>query len=173
MHRIDHSLPLFFTRVRGTHIPITPQLVTDVLHVPRIEFPNYLSCERLRTVSKDELMSSFCERPTAWGERLFTPWRSFAKGLRFMNMVITFVLHPFSHYNSITEPRARFLLSLLKHFIIDFPSHFIRSIIDVHLDSVSRDKLIFPSTITRTPFFHSFSLIQPFFHHVCHRLRYH
>ena len=66
-----------------------------------------------------------------------------------MNMVMTFVLHPLSHYNSITEPRARFLLSLLEHFTIDFPSHFFLSIIDVHLDSASRDKLIFPSAITR------------------------
>ena len=66
-----------------------------------------------------------------------------------MNMVMTFVLHPLSHYNSITEPRARFLLSLLEHLTIDFPSHFILFIIDVHLDSVSRDKLIFPSVITR------------------------
>ena len=66
-----------------------------------------------------------------------------------MNMVITFVLHPLSHYNSITEPRARFLLSLLEHLTIDFPFHFILSIIDVHLDSASRDKLIFPSAIMR------------------------
>ena len=66
-----------------------------------------------------------------------------------MNMVMTFVLHPLSHYNSITEPRARFLLSFLEHLTIDFPSHFILFIIDVHLDSVSRDKLIFPSAITR------------------------
>ena len=66
-----------------------------------------------------------------------------------MNMVMAFVLHPLSHYNSITKPRARFLLSLLEHLTIDFPSHFILFIIDVHLDSASRDKLIFPSTITR------------------------
>ena len=72
-----------------------------------------------------------------------------AKGPRFMNMVITFVLHPLSHYNSITEPRALFLLSLLEHLTINFSSHFILSIIDVHLDSASRDKLIFPSAITR------------------------
>ena len=64
-------------------------------------------------------------------------------------MVMTFVLHPLSHYNSITEPRAQFLLSLLEHLTIDFPSHFIMSIIDVHLDLASRDKLIFPSAITR------------------------
>ena len=66
-----------------------------------------------------------------------------------MNMVMTFVLHPLSHYNSIIESRARFLLSLLKHLTIDFPSHFILSIIDVHLDSMSRNKLIFPSVIMR------------------------
>ena len=66
-----------------------------------------------------------------------------------MNMVMTFVLHPLSHYNSITEPHTRFLLSLFKHLIIDFPSHFIMSIIDVHLDSAFCDKLIFPSAITR------------------------
>ena len=149
MHEIDRSVPLFFTRVRGTRIPITPQLVADVLQVPRIEFPNYPSCERLRTMSWDELMSAFCECPFAWGERLFTLCRPFAKGPRFINMVMTFVLHPLSHYNSITEPRARFLLSLLEHFTIYFPSRFILSIIDVHLDSVSRDKLIFPFAITR------------------------
>ena len=149
MHGIDRSVSLFFTRIRGTRIPVTSQLVADVLRVLRIEFPDYPSYERLRTVSRDKLMSSFCECPTAWGERLFTPCRPFAKGLRFMNIVMTFVLHPLSHYNSITEPRAQFFISFLEHFTIDFPSHFILSIIDVHLDSTSRDKLIFPSAITR------------------------
>ena len=100
-------------------------------------------------MSRDKPMSSFCERPIAWGERLFTPCRPFAKGSRFMNMVMTFVLHPLFHYNSITELCAQFLLFLLEHLTIDFPSHFILSIIDVHLDSASRDKLIFPSAITR------------------------
>ena len=66
-----------------------------------------------------------------------------------MNMGMTFVLHPLSHYNSIIKSRARFLLSLLEHLTIDFPSHFSLSIIDVHLDSATRDKLIFPSAITR------------------------
>ena len=65
MHRIDRSIPFFFTRVRGTPIPVTPQLVADMIRVPRIEFPDYPSCERLRTVSRDELMSAFCKRPTA------------------------------------------------------------------------------------------------------------
>ena len=65
MHEIDHSVPLFFTHVRGTRIPITPQLVTDVLRVPRIEFPDYPGCELLRTMSRDELMSTFYEHLTS------------------------------------------------------------------------------------------------------------
>ena len=90
-------------------------------------------------MSKDELKSAFCEHPFKWGERQFTYCSSFAKGPRFLNMVMTFVLHPLSHYNSITETRAQFLLSLLDHLTIDFLSHFILSIIDVHLDFASRD----------------------------------
>ena len=64
MHGIDHSVPQFVTHVRGISFPVTPQLVADVLRVPRIEFPDYPSYERLRTVSKDELMSAFCECPS-------------------------------------------------------------------------------------------------------------
>ena len=62
---------------------------------------------------------------------------------------MTFVLHPLSHYNSIIEPRAWFLLSLLEHLTIDFSSHYILSILDIYRDTTSRDKLIFPSAITR------------------------
>ena len=46
-------------------------------------------------------------------------------------MVMTFVLHPLSYYNSIIEPRAHFLLSLIEDLFIDFPSHFILFRIDV------------------------------------------
>ena len=125
MHGLDSSVPLFHTHVRDTYIVVTPELVSDVLHVPRVEHPDYPECERLRTMSKEEMISAF------------------------MNMVMTFVLHPLSHYNSIIEPCARFLLSLLEHLTIDFPLHFILSIIDVYRDISTRDKLIFPSAITR------------------------
>ena len=64
-------------------------------------------------------------------------------------MVMTFVLHPLSHYNSITKPHTRFLLSLLKHLTIDFLSHFILSIVDVYRDIATHDKLIFPLAIMR------------------------
>ena len=128
---------------------VTSDIVSEVLHVPRVEHPDYPSCECLRTMSKDELISALYEHTSDWGDRQFTPCSTFAKGPRFMNIVMTFVLHHLSHYNSITEPRARFLLSLLEHLTIDFPSHFIFSIIDVYRDTVTHDKLIFPSAITR------------------------
>ena len=106
MHGFDYSVPHFITSVRGTHIVVTPQIFTDVHRVPKVEFPYYLSCDHLKLVPKDELISTFCERPSNWGERQFTYCSGFAKGPRFLNMVMTFVLDPFCHYNSITEPYA-------------------------------------------------------------------
>ena len=106
MHEIDRLIPLFFTHVRGTRIPVTSQLIANVLRVLKVEFPDYPGCERLWTVSKDELKSTFCKRPCEWGECQFTYCSAFAKGPWFLNMVMTFVLHPLSHYNSIIESRA-------------------------------------------------------------------
>ena len=130
-------------------IVVTPQLVVDVLHVLRLEHLDYPGCDRLRTMSNDEMISAFYKRPSDWGDRQFIPCKAFAKGPRFINMVMTFILLPFSHYNFVTEPRARFLLSLLEHLTIDFPSQFILSLINVYRDTATRDKLIFPSAITR------------------------
>ena len=76
MHRIDSSVPLFHTRIRGTRIVVTPELVSDVLRVPRVKHLDYPGCERLRTVSKDEMISAFCERLADWGDRKFTPCAS-------------------------------------------------------------------------------------------------
>ena len=69
MHGFNFSVPLFSTRARGTRIVVTPQLVADVLHVLRVEHPDYLGCERLWTVSKDEMIFAFCECPADWGDR--------------------------------------------------------------------------------------------------------
>jgi len=69
MYGFDYSVPLFITCVRGTRIVVTSDIVSDVLHVPRVTHPDYPDCDRLRTVSKDELISFFCERPSDWGDR--------------------------------------------------------------------------------------------------------
>ena len=42
---------------------VTSDIVSEVLHVPRVAHPDYPSCDLLRTVSKDELMSLFSETP--------------------------------------------------------------------------------------------------------------
>ena len=106
MHGFDYSVPLFVTRVRGTRIVVTLEIVFDVLFVLKVEHPDYPSCERLKTMSKDELISAFCERPSDWGDHQFTPCTTFSKGSQFLNMVITSVLFPLSYYNFITEPHA-------------------------------------------------------------------
>ena len=62
---------------------------------------------------------------------------------------MTFVLTSQSHYNTIIEPHARFLLSLLEGLSINFPLHMIKSIIDYYRDMATRDKLIFLSAIMR------------------------
>ena len=149
MHGFDTSVPHFFSRVRGTHIAVTSDIVSEVLHVPRVMHPDYPSFNCLRIVSKKELSSLFCETPSSWGDHQNTPCSGFAKGSRFLNMVMTFIIHLLSYYNSITKPRARFLLSLLKDISIDFSSHFILSLIDVYRDTATHDKLIFSSAITR------------------------
>ena len=150
IHGFYYSIPpQFVTRVRGIRMVVTLDIVSEVLHVPRVVHPNYPSYEHLRTVSKDELASLFCETPSSWGECQNTPCLAFANGPRFLNMLMTLILHPLSHYNTITKPHAHFLLSLIEDPFIDFPSYFILSLIDIYKDMVTCDKLIFPSAITR------------------------
>ena len=146
---MDLIVQYLISLLQATRIVVTLEIVSDVLRVPRVEHPNYPSCDCLKIVSKDKLIYAFCKCPSDWGDRQFISCTGFAKGSRFFNMVMTFVLHPLSHYNFITEPHARFLLSLLENLSIDFPSHFILSLIDVYRDMITRDKLIFPLAIAR------------------------
>ena len=172
MHRFDTSVSHFFSCIRGTCIVVTSDIVPELLHVPRVVHPDYPSCNRLRTVSKDELSSLFCEKPSSWGDRQKTPCSVFVKGPRFLNMVMAFILHPWSHYDSIIEPRARFLLSLLEDISVDFPSHFILSLIDVYRDMTTRDKLIFPFKAF-SPFFCFPSRVSSFYGYECYKRYYH
>ena len=143
MHGFDYSIPQFVTRVQGIHIVVTSDIVSEVLHILKVAHPDYPSCKSLRTVSKNKLASLFYETPSSLGKCQNTSYSAFAKGLRFLNMVMAFILHPLSHYNTITEPRAHFLLSLIENLSIDFHSHFILSLINVYKDTATRDKLIF------------------------------
>ena len=168
MHGFDYSISQFSSCVQGIRIIVTPEIVSEVLQVPRVVHPDSLGYQRLRTVSKEDLSSLFCETPSSWGDHQNTSCLAFAKGLRFLNMVMTFILHPLSYYNTITKPRARFLLSLIKGLTIDFPLHFILFFIDIYKDTVTCDKLIFPSIIMRLLRHFSISYLEsPHFSFMC------
>ena len=55
MHGFDTSVPHFVTRVRGIRIVVTLDLISEVLHVPRVAHLDYPGCDRPRNVSQDEL----------------------------------------------------------------------------------------------------------------------
>ena len=65
MHKFNYSICHFVTRVRGTRIVVTLNIVFEVLHVPRVAYLDYLSRNHLKTVSKDELSSLFYETPSS------------------------------------------------------------------------------------------------------------
>ena len=65
MHGFDYFVPQFSTHVRDIRMVVTLDIVFEVLHVPRVAHPDYLCFECLRTVSKDELTSLFCETPSS------------------------------------------------------------------------------------------------------------
>ena len=55
MHAIDTSIPRFTTILRGTHIVVTLELISEVLHVPIMDRLDYPSHRRLSSISSDEL----------------------------------------------------------------------------------------------------------------------
>ena len=61
MHGFDYFVLHFVTRIRGMRIVVTLDLIFEVLHVPRVEFADYLGCEHLKTMSKGKLSSCFYE----------------------------------------------------------------------------------------------------------------
>ena len=54
MHGFDTLVLQFVTRVRGTCIVVTPDLISDLLHVLRVAHLDYPSCDRLcpKTISR-------------------------------------------------------------------------------------------------------------------------
>ena len=140
MHAINTSVPWFTTVFRGTRIVVTPDFISKVLQVLRMDRLNYPSHHCLFSISRNKLASLSCEKAMLQGGTFKFSTTKFTKDPQILNMVITFVLTPRSHYNTITEPRARFLLSLMEGLSIDFPSN-------CYQNTITRDKLIFPSAI--------------------------
>ena len=68
MHRFDTTVPHFINCIQGMRIIVTPDIISEVLNVPRVAHHNYPSYDCLRTVSKNELSSLFCETSSSWGD---------------------------------------------------------------------------------------------------------
>ena len=47
MHEVDTLIPQFVTRVRGMCMVVTPDLISKILHVPKVVHPDYPSCAHL------------------------------------------------------------------------------------------------------------------------------
>ena len=105
---IDTFVPRFTALVHGTCI-LTLELISEVLHVPRLAILDYLRSLVLQSLSRDALVSHFCERPSLWGSILSMVSRDFARDPRVFNMMMKFIHTPCSHYNTITKVHARFL----------------------------------------------------------------
>ena len=131
MHAIDISVPQFTMVFKGTRIVVTSDFLSSILHVPMLDRPNYPNRPYLRNTLRHKQALLFCEKAMVWGDTLNLSIIEFAKGPRILNIVMTFVLTPWSHYNSIIEPCACFLLSFLEDLSIDFPSYMIVSMIDI------------------------------------------
>ena len=100
IHGIDTFVPQFATTFRGTRIVDTLDLISEILHVPRVVYPDYPGYDRLQTMFRDKILSHFCKTPSIWGGKLNTPCSGFAKGPRFL----TWWWHSLSlHYLTITS----------------------------------------------------------------------
>ena len=56
IHGIDTSVPRFATTFQGTRIVVTPDLISKVLHIPRVTHPNYPSVSVFKLYPE----TSFC-----------------------------------------------------------------------------------------------------------------
>ena len=80
MHAIDTFVPRFTIVFRGTCIVFTPNLIFEVLHVPKVDHPNYPSHPHLFSISRDELALLFGEKTMLWGGTLNFTTTEFTKG---------------------------------------------------------------------------------------------
>ena len=140
MHAIDTFVPWFTMVFHGTRIVVTSDFISEVLQVPRMDRPDYPSHRRISSISRNKLASLFCEKAMLQGGTLNFSTTKFTKDPRILNIMMNFVLTPQSHYNTITEPHAHFLLSLMERLSIDFPS-------DCYRNTVTHDKLIHQSCL--------------------------
>ena len=81
MHAIDTSIPQFITVFRSIRNVVTPELIFEVLQVPRVDRLDYLNHHHLSFISRVKLALLFYEKAMLWGGTLNFSKTEFAKGL--------------------------------------------------------------------------------------------
>ena len=104
------SIPLSFGLLRYSevHISQSPQNLFPRSYMSLGWIIDYPSHPYLSSIFRDELASLFCEKAMLWVGTLNLSITEFAKGPRILNMVMTFVLTPRSHCNTIIEASCSF-----------------------------------------------------------------
>ena len=62
MHGIDTYVSQFTTVFHDTHIVVTLNFISEVLHVTRVDRPDYPSYRHLSSISRDKLASLFSKK---------------------------------------------------------------------------------------------------------------
>ena len=70
IHGIDTAVPQFVITFRGTCIVVTSDHIFEVLCISKVAHPDYPGRECLWTMSRDNLLSHFYEKPFLWGGAL-------------------------------------------------------------------------------------------------------
>ena len=84
MHGFDYSIPLFVTRIRGTRIVVTLDIVSDVFHIPKVAYLDYLVVSALGLCPKMSLYLLFVSVPLIGVIISSLLVRPFLKGLSFL-----------------------------------------------------------------------------------------
>ena len=66
IHAIDTSVPQFIMVFCSARIIVTPDFISEVLRVPKVDLPYDPSHPHLSSISRDELASLFCEKAILW-----------------------------------------------------------------------------------------------------------
>ena len=84
MYGFDYSVPLFVTRVRGMRVVFTPDIVSDVFHIPKVAYLDYLVVSALGLCPKMSLYLLFVSVPLIGVIISSLLVRPFLKGLSFL-----------------------------------------------------------------------------------------
>ncbi|GMH31489.1 hypothetical protein Nepgr_033332 [Nepenthes gracilis] len=124
----DHKVRSFSTFLRGSHIRITPNVISHTLGLPLVVNP--VCHYQWNTMPpRDEIASYFHGSPMEWHERSFKT-NLLTRPRMVVCWIMLFNLFPVKHFSSLSEDKVLFLYTLLRGLPIDLPSHICSHMLD-------------------------------------------